>query len=394
MHRIDTPTADLTANGEGKPGFRNGAPLSILPTELDKDWFNAVQEQIALTVEGSGLPLVKGDNGQLLAAISKLIARKAEIVGMGQWSEIDAGASPTVQGFAASPTSLVGVGTLGRIRRVSEASSTNWANITAAAGYNQAFLDVCWSAAFSRFIAVGEVGEIQGSTDDGATWTRRASGGSDLHACAAGSGAIVAVGVNGSAMSTSDGTTWQSNASAHPGVTMRAVTYSPSVNRFCAVGAGGAIQRGTPTGLSWVAATSPTSNDLLGIVWSPENSQFFAWSSNEAIKSPDGINWTAATGPVSFPRAATIGTAVALPEHLVLFSQGYAVPVQIKMLRVGELDGSPPSAVDLIVRGTGFGFGTGFETVVRIPPDSGNMLAGRVVSANAGGTTRATNYFG
>lgn len=45
MHRIDTPTAQVDKFGAGKNGFTAGNPQTgELPTALDQDFFDSVQE--------------------------------------------------------------------------------------------------------------------------------------------------------------------------------------------------------------------------------------------------------------------------------------------------------------------------------------------------------------
>lgn len=77
MHRIDSTSAEADLNGEGKAGFRPGNPGLTGATAMTPDWCNAVQEEIARTVEGAGFPLIKGNNGQLLAAVKKLASEAA-----------------------------------------------------------------------------------------------------------------------------------------------------------------------------------------------------------------------------------------------------------------------------------------------------------------------------
>ena len=70
MHRIDTPSA---AAGNL---FTNGNPsLNILATEVDADWLNTQQEEIANVVEGEGIALSRVQNDQLRVAILSMIAR-------------------------------------------------------------------------------------------------------------------------------------------------------------------------------------------------------------------------------------------------------------------------------------------------------------------------------
>lgn len=60
--------------GSGKNGFTGGDPQTgELSTALDANFFDAVQEEIARTIEAAGVTLNKSDNNQLLSAIRALI---------------------------------------------------------------------------------------------------------------------------------------------------------------------------------------------------------------------------------------------------------------------------------------------------------------------------------
>lgn len=63
MHRTD---ADSNVNNM----FSGGDPLvPRLPTQVDPDWLNAVQEEIVNAILGGGVTLVKGTNNQLASAV-------------------------------------------------------------------------------------------------------------------------------------------------------------------------------------------------------------------------------------------------------------------------------------------------------------------------------------
>jgi len=67
MHRIDS-----AGNLAGQ--FTNGSAATGVPaTVVDADWLNAMQEELAAVVEGAGIDLEKGNNGQLLAALTVLM---------------------------------------------------------------------------------------------------------------------------------------------------------------------------------------------------------------------------------------------------------------------------------------------------------------------------------
>lgn len=76
MHRIDTPTAQVDKFGAGKNGFTGGNPQTgELPTALDADFFDSVQEEIAGLIESAGLSLDKTKNNQLNEAIKNLVGK-------------------------------------------------------------------------------------------------------------------------------------------------------------------------------------------------------------------------------------------------------------------------------------------------------------------------------
>ncbi|KEY42711.1 hypothetical protein [Pantoea agglomerans] len=74
MHRIDTSTAQVDKFGAGKNGFTGGNPQTgELPTALNADFFDSVQEEIAAVIEAAGLALTKSNRAQLLAAMNTLV---------------------------------------------------------------------------------------------------------------------------------------------------------------------------------------------------------------------------------------------------------------------------------------------------------------------------------
>ena len=75
MHRIDTSTAQVDKFGAGKNGFTGGNPQTgELPTALDQDFFDSVQEELCNLIEQAGLTLQKGKRTQLAEAIQKLFS--------------------------------------------------------------------------------------------------------------------------------------------------------------------------------------------------------------------------------------------------------------------------------------------------------------------------------
>ena len=77
MHRIDTPTAQADKFGPGKNGFTNGDPATgRRATDLNRDMWDAVQEEICTAIESAGLTLEKTKHDQLYQAIVKIITSK------------------------------------------------------------------------------------------------------------------------------------------------------------------------------------------------------------------------------------------------------------------------------------------------------------------------------
>jgi len=78
MHRIDTPTAQKDKFGAGKNGFTAGNPQTGTPaTDLDNDYFDMLQEELAGVVEATGISLDKSKHNQLLTAMKALLLSRA-----------------------------------------------------------------------------------------------------------------------------------------------------------------------------------------------------------------------------------------------------------------------------------------------------------------------------
>lgn len=75
MHRIDTSTAQKDKFGAGKNGFTGGNPQTgELPTALDQDFFDSVQEELCNLIEQAGLTLQKSKRTQVTEAIKSLFS--------------------------------------------------------------------------------------------------------------------------------------------------------------------------------------------------------------------------------------------------------------------------------------------------------------------------------
>lgn len=82
MHRIDTVTAQKDKFGAGKNGFTRGNPQTGVPaTDLDDDYFDTLQEELAAIVEAAGDTLDKAKRNQVLQAAQKLFAPANDTIG-------------------------------------------------------------------------------------------------------------------------------------------------------------------------------------------------------------------------------------------------------------------------------------------------------------------------
>jgi len=73
MKRIATPARAIDLFGPGKDGFKNGDLANgIQPTNLEADWCNHMQEELATAVEASGQALDPNSRTQLLKALRRM----------------------------------------------------------------------------------------------------------------------------------------------------------------------------------------------------------------------------------------------------------------------------------------------------------------------------------
>lgn len=118
MHRIDTATAQKDKFGAGKNGFTRGNPQTGTPaTDLDDDYFDMLQEELAGVVEASGVNLEKSKHNQLLTALKALLLSRshpfADIKADGSAAVAEAlsnlgfGQSVASTGFAILPGELI-----------------------------------------------------------------------------------------------------------------------------------------------------------------------------------------------------------------------------------------------------------------------------------------------
>lgn len=153
---------------------------------------------------------------------------------------------------------------------------------------------VVWAG--TQFIAVGTNGTILTSSD-GKTFQQRSSGTTTALYDVAGSGnTFVVVGTNGTILTSPDGVAWAPQVSGTVN-SLYGVVWSG--NRFVAVGADGIILTSL-IGTVWTPQVSGTTNSLHSVTWS--GSRFVAVGAYGTIlTSPDGTTWTLRTSDTLNP---------------------------------------------------------------------------------------------
>lgn len=163
------------------------------------------------------------------------------------------GFSAQFEAIAWSGSRWIAVGQAGAIQRSDDGET--WTQCTADASYTGTFLGVY--ADSSVCIAVGWSGEIQTSTDNGVTWTRRNSTGDDLYDVKRQglASVFVAVGIAGTIRTSANlGATWTLRT-PDAGYTGSFNALCVQNTRFIAVGSGGEIQV-SDDGITWTHKTA------------------------------------------------------------------------------------------------------------------------------------------
>jgi photosystem II stability/assembly factor-like uncharacterized protein len=312
MHRIDDDTRELNTHGIGKDGFTGGD--GVTPgTIVTADWLNDVQESIAWCIEQAHIELDKGNDSQLDEAVR---VRCADIALRNITALVD---DPAGVGYFARKLrngDWLVAGSAGAIE--TSQNGADWTARTADDAYAGIFTDgvsqTVLGIGYSTYetVLVGTGGEVQITTDNGATWTSYTiSGAADLSAVDAGAGGdLITVGASGEIYTSDDyGRTWTARtaavgyASLFNDVRMRLVDGGGTV--AMAVGNSGMIQRSTDDGVTWQqVGAGVTTGALQGIAYF--GGVWFAVASDGELlsSSDDGISWTSAM-PEDFTSADT-----------------------------------------------------------------------------------------
>ncbi|GAB7128147.1 hypothetical protein JCM19000A_26540 [Silvimonas sp. JCM 19000] len=147
------------------------------------------------------------------------------------------------------------------------------------------------------FVAVGANGTILTSVD-GLTWTTQTSGTTtNLTGVAVSASYYVAVGDNGAVLRSSDGVSWTAQT-AFTSSNLLGIYYNSIDSKFYAVGVGG-IMFTSSDGASWTQITTNTSSDLYSVAASADDVRVAVGANGTIIESTDGTTWTVQSSPTT-----------------------------------------------------------------------------------------------
>lgn len=262
------------------------------------------------------------------------------------WTSRISGTTAGLVGIDGSGNNVVAVGGPGNLITSFDRGATWSSNKNV--NTSSPLYGVTWSGSFSRFIVVGGGGTVLGSSDMmtwtvtsvaqisqrnlyGVTWAGSGTWPGSGTAVAVGdqgtiltspdglswslqtfnttkalnrviwaNSQFVAVGDGGTVLTSPDGATWTSRAS-NTALSLSGV--ASSGNLLVAVGDSGTILTSSTGGASWATLTSPTANPLFGVTWAGSQTGFVAVGGPGTIlTSPDGLIWTI--------QAAAVGTSL------------------------------------------------------------------------------------
>lgn len=179
------------------------------------------------------------------------------------WTTCCLGGMPMLRTVAASPGTVVALGVYEAVAR-----STDLVSWTTEAPGTRDFNDVVWTG--TRFVGVGSAGRVK-TSPDGVAWTAQESNTTeDLTAVAWNGSALVAVGIDNTAMTplvmrSTTGTSWDPvPLPGFPSVQARALAWTGS----CFVATGGLGYMFTsPDGLAWTYHQVPSASGILAFTW-------------------------------------------------------------------------------------------------------------------------------
>ncbi len=190
-----------------------------------------------------------------------------------------------VNRIATDGTNYVAVGDGGGVYRSSNITSTSgWSNWSQS-GANL-FYDIIWTG--EQFVCVGwhsSLGAVIYTSPNGMAWNLVSSGltTSALRGIVYANNQYVAVGANGTVLTSSNATTWTVRTS---GVTADLKAIAWSGRRYLAVGSGGTIIT-SPNGIDWTPRYSGLETSLEAVLWESNYSHFIVAGASGRILMAD-----------------------------------------------------------------------------------------------------------
>lgn len=177
---------------------------------------------------------------------------------------------------------FVAVGTDGLVQRSTNA--TSW--VTRPSGVTSRLNAVAYGSGTNVWIAVGNSGKIESSSDNGLIWVARNSTVTyTLNGVTYGQGQFVVVGQLGTILTSVNGIDWTQH---YVDTLNDLMSVDFGYAGFVAVGIGGTIAT-SPDGETWTVQNSGTATDLYRVNFGSGN--MVALGQHEAFSSYDGTNW-------------------------------------------------------------------------------------------------------
>ena len=225
------------------------------------------------------------------------------------------------------------------VTQVPRLAGASWKSGTPLGSPPQNLNGVVFGAALNRIVAVGDAGTLlagdlnyTSASPPGVTaWTQATSVptgfASDLSAVASSGSQFIALGTDGSIVTSTDGNAWTSpGAIANPGARMNSLAFGlvSSAARYVAVGNGGNIFMSADL-VTWTPQASNTTNDLYNVAF-PKDTFVATGANGTLLTSPDAITWTVqSSNTLAALRGTTYGTgpaAGASAQYVVVGDSG------------------------------------------------------------------------
>ena len=304
MQRANLPLGRLAEDkfGTGKHGLTEGDP-STIPAKKASTWnsdlANACVEEIAACVESPGSALDDEDlhqmSRQLYGHMERLALNNMVGITLGNDEKDIRAISHGRNQFDSEEGLFMAVGNDGVVFTSRDGQEWDefaweWPDLN--------IYDCAWHPGITRWVAVGEDGQVARSTN-GDNWVAGVNPTNDLLRAidyGAGDGVCIAVGNNGRLLTTTDGLVWiQQDASTAE--TLNAVAYDAVNEGWWAVGDNGVV-RWSPDGdlVNWTSYSTGDTDDLQGVAVSSEGLIVFVGLGGKVITSRDaGDNFTITT---------------------------------------------------------------------------------------------------